>query len=141
MQWDNWFHSILKSKCNMRSAMYQVESRHSSLFKDRLFDFKCKPITIAPFDHCYWTRFINYWDLPLFGHCPKNYVLNGVFSIYSYPRRDRIFKLRCCRAFGYYTKSCYVSTYLNNYYGDFLDVVYGREVFTGLFSIHSSHYQ
>lgn len=90
------------------------------------------------FGYCYWTKFLNYFDKPVLAHCDPDFVMTGVFSYYSAPHRDRRFKIRCCHAFNYKTKSCNLSGFVNKWdqlmhYG-----VQGRRVFTGFYSYHAN---
>ena len=141
LQWNNWFRGVLHVNCGQRRGLYFLKSRHSNYFEDRLFQFYCKYITNVNFNHCYWTGYQNAFDLPLSAHCGANYIMSGIYSQYSNFHKDRRFSLLCCRAPGYYTRSCRLSAYLNTFDGYLQYSAGGPQVFTGMHSYHINFYE
>ena len=137
----NWFKATLNVQCGSRKGLYSIQSMHSNYYEDRVFNLMCKDVVPVNFNHCYWTGYQNEFDMPLFSHCGADYIMNGLYSIYSDFHKDRRFSLLCCRAPGYTTKSCTHSNYINAFDAFMHYAVGGSRVFTGMHSYHIDFYE
>ncbi len=112
-----------------------MKSRHSNAFQDRLYQFSCKRIlaTNVQYDHCEWGGFQNMFNEPLSVHCEPDYIMVGLYAIYSNTDKDRRFAFQCCHAPDHYTRSCSLSPYLNDF-GEEIEysVDDDDEIFTGM---------
>lgn len=138
LQWNNWFRGTLYALCGDRQAIYYAKSAHSNHYEDRIWHFYCKTVADYNYNHCYWTGYQNSYDKPLFAHCGANYMMRGIYSIYSNHHRDRLFQIQCCHAPHHYTRHCFLSGYVNGWDGAMNYGVGGRWAFTGLYSYHSN---
>lgn len=121
-----------------RHALYYAYSKHSNVKEDRIWRFKCKKITNVNFKFCYWSEYLNSFDKPLLANCRTDFVMTGIYSKYSAPHRDRIFKIRCCSACNRKTRSCSLSNFVNDWDRVMHYSVIGRRVFTGIYSYHEN---
>lgn len=122
-----------------RQALYLAKSQHSNRYQDRRWEFSCKTVTDVDFSHCYWTKYQNHFKMPLLAHCPSNYVMNGIQSYFRQRRYyDRKFRIRCCYAPSYKTKSCSLSGFVNRWDEKLDYSVSGSRVFTGVYSFYNS---
>ena len=141
-QWQNEYDENLLVECPDRYGFYKVLSQHANWAEDRQWQWDCREVSIASFEHCYWTEYVNDWDDPLYTQCFPDYILTGVSSYHSNYKEDRKWRLKCCKAEKYFTRNCEVTSYIN-YYDSFMNytVTPPAQVFTGLFSAHVNYYE
>ena len=122
--------------CPAKQALYGVRSYHNNRKEDRHWRFYCRRALPIPFTYCYWTGHVNAWDWQLLFQCPANYIMTGVSSYHHSSKEDRRWKFKCYRANSYYTKSCSLSGYINqwdkyvNHYARY------NKFFVGALSVH-----
>lgn len=138
LQSTNFGRSFKRSCPGNRQALYLIKSWHSNRYQDRRWEFSCKTVVDIDFSHCFWTSYQNYFKMPLIAHCPSNYVMNGIQSYFRKTSYDRRFKLRCCHAPSYKTKSCSLSGFINKWDRKMGYSVPGSRVFTGMYSFHNN---
>lgn len=139
--YQNSFDGNLHVYCNRYhgEALSRVQSYYSSHHNDRRWHWYCRRIPgVTHLSHCYWTSEVNYWDAPLGYNCNKDYVMTGVSSHHNNHREDRRWRFQCCRANGFYTRSCSLSGYINNWRANINHSVGGDTFFTGAVSYHDN---
>lgn len=128
----------LRLECPNGQALYFVQSHHDNHREDRCWDWSCRSVA-ASFYTSYWTGYQNGHDLPLLFQCAANYVLCGVHSVHNDHTEDRVWEFKCCRTFGYCTKSCSLSGNLNSLDGPMNYAAGSGEAFVGAYSFHNNH--
>ena len=136
---NNWDGPLLED-CGDGKAFYHVESYHSNHYEDRCWSFKCRSVG-ADTTGCFWSDYVNKFDGTLDFDCPTNYVMNRVSSYHDSYYEDRRWKFNCCKVPGYVTASCSETGYKNNYDGRLSYTAAAGYVFTGMYSVHSNHYE
>ena len=138
IQWNNYWDGYLRVDCGISQGIRRVRSVHDNSREDRLWLWECHTIAESPWDHCYWTGYVNWFDQPFYSQCAANYVLNGIISYHDNGYEDRRWRFYCCHAPRYTTKNCFVTGYINTWDG-WMDYGVGYPyVFTGAFSYHDN---
>ena len=140
--YQNGFDHNLFVKCNRHhgEALSRVQSYFHSRHKDRRWHWYCRRVPgISYMPHCYWSGEVNEWDGGLGFQCRQDYIMTGVSSHHNNRKEDRRWRFTCCKANGYYTKSCSMSGYINNWRSYMNYGVHGNTVFAGVFSYHDNH--
>jgi len=132
--------------CKPGQKIGSMSSKHNNHNEDRIWTLKCEQITpefiVEDQSNWYFTTSPNGWDAELWWQgTPDNSFLVGMTSEHSNHYEDRQFKFFTTKSDNWYLTDCIWHNDVNGWDGP-LDYVMGDdEVFGGLHSIHSNHYE
>ena len=134
-QWQNEYDDELDVVCPDKQGFYRVVSQYDGTTRDRQWQWDCREVTKTTTANCFWTEdWENWFHRPFFFRCPANYILTGVNSIHHNAYEDRRWKFHCCDAENHFTKNCFATDYMNNWYENIDYTVDQSYVLTGVFS-------
>ena len=136
--YDNDYHRSLYKVCDWGYGMTQVASEYEKKKVDRQWRWECRQVVQNSYPSCYWSSYENIFYEPILFMCGKDRYLGGVESYFMSHYRDRRWRFVCCRADGYITKSCEITSYTNTWEGLMNFQAREGSVITGVFSHHDN---
>lgn len=129
-------------KCGDGENLRALFSKHSNHHEDRTWTFQCKN-TGAVGKKCRWFGWLNKMDGPTDFTCPHRGIISGILSYHNNHYEDRQWKLRCCLPLpNVILNRCARTKDFVNKWDKFLAYqVKGREVITGMRSMHNNYYE
>ena len=98
--------------CKPGYALYYLKSRFKSVYKDRIWKFRCRRISSSALTNCIWMK-KNSLQGMLNVQCPVGYAITQIksFSYRAY-KFDRRFSINCCKS-NAITGKCKFTPFLN----------------------------
>lgn len=76
--------------------MNGMMSYHSNYHEDRRFMLQCCKVANKVTKNCYYTGFVNGWDLPMNYDVPAGRAIKGVYSVHDNYKEDRRWQFIVC---------------------------------------------
>ncbi|XP_069823590.1 hemagglutinin/amebocyte aggregation factor-like [Dendropsophus ebraccatus] len=136
-RWVNNYDQPFQFSCQNHQSILLISSKHDNRHEDRVWDFTCKD-TFNGHGNCYWSDYVNDFDLPFDYTCPFGSVLSGVNSYHDNRREDRRFKFYCCSGNVAINRHCQWSGYMNDFDGLLTWVTPSDHYLAGISSYHDN---